>query len=338
MPVNKNALLRYKTIDSCLRNRAHKWTLEDLIKACSDALYEFTGKDEYVSRRTIQLDLQKMRSDELGYNAPIIVKDKKYYTYEDPEYSITNIPLTESDISLMNDAVNVLKQLSGFSMFSGMEDVISRLEDRISSVRHESAPVVYYENNDRLIGLEHMAPLYDAIRNRRPIRITYHSFKADHPSGFVFSPYVLKEYWNRWFVFGRKEGFVSITNLALDRILEIADAPSGSEFTEAGGFDPEIYFGEMIGVTRNEKDKPCRIKFWSSAEQTPYILTKPMHRSQKLLKTNPDGSATFEIYAILNFELTRFMVSMSNGIRVLGPKKLVDDIRSWLAAAASMYQ
>lgn len=91
MPVNKNALLRYKTIDICLRNRARKWTLEDLIVACSDALYEYTGKDEYISRRTIQLDLQKMRSDELGYNAPIVVKDKRYYTYEDPDYSITNI-------------------------------------------------------------------------------------------------------------------------------------------------------------------------------------------------------------------------------------------------------
>lgn len=66
MPVNKNALLRYKTIDNCLRNRARKWTLEDLIVACSDALYEYTGKDEYISRRTIQLDLQKMRSDELA--------------------------------------------------------------------------------------------------------------------------------------------------------------------------------------------------------------------------------------------------------------------------------
>lgn len=91
MPVNKNALLRYKTIDICLRNRARKWTLEDLIVACSDALYEYTGKDAYISRRTIQLDLQKMRSDELGYNAPIVVKDKRYYTYEDPDYSITNI-------------------------------------------------------------------------------------------------------------------------------------------------------------------------------------------------------------------------------------------------------
>lgn len=92
MPANKNALLRYKTIDRCLRNRSREWTLEDLIEACSDALYEYSGKDDYVSRRTIQTDIQRMRSSELGYNAPIVVYDNKYYTYSDPDYSITDTP------------------------------------------------------------------------------------------------------------------------------------------------------------------------------------------------------------------------------------------------------
>lgn len=43
MPVNKNALLRYKTIDRCLRNKYRRWTLDDLVEACSDALYEMEG-------------------------------------------------------------------------------------------------------------------------------------------------------------------------------------------------------------------------------------------------------------------------------------------------------
>lgn len=338
MPVNKNALLRYKTIDNCLRNRARKWTLEDLIEACSDALYEFTGKDEYVSRRTIQLDLQKMRSDELGYNAPIIVKDKKFYTYEDPDYSITNIPVTERDLALMSDAVNVLKQLSGFSALSGMEDIVGRLEDHMSVARHDSDPVIFYENNERLVGLVHIGTLYKAIKERCPLQVTYHSFKADHPSHFIFSPYILKEYRNRWFVFGHREGFANITNLALDRIIEISEAPADAEYVETPDFEPHRYFGEMIGVTRNQKDKPCRIKLRVSADQAPYVLTKPMHPTQKLLKTNPDGSSVFEMSVILNWELVSLLVSMSNGVRVLSPKSLVDEIRSWLVAAVEIYQ
>src|SRR5271170_2302427 len=89
MPVNRNALIRYRTIDQCLQNRYKKWTLDDLIDACGEALYEYQGIDTGVSRRTIQADIEMMRSNKLGYEAPIEVVDKKYYTYSDKNYSIT---------------------------------------------------------------------------------------------------------------------------------------------------------------------------------------------------------------------------------------------------------
>ena len=117
MPANRNALIRYKTIDKCLQNKFRKWALEDLIEACSEALYEYEGIDKGVSRRTVQADIQLMRSDKLGYNAPIVVVDKKFYTYEDPEYSITNIPLSEHDLLKLNETVDFLKQFKGFSHF-----------------------------------------------------------------------------------------------------------------------------------------------------------------------------------------------------------------------------
>ena len=56
MPANKNALIRYKTIDNCLRNKYRRWTLDDFVDACSDALYDMEGIVKGVSRRTIQGD------------------------------------------------------------------------------------------------------------------------------------------------------------------------------------------------------------------------------------------------------------------------------------------
>ena len=105
MPANKNALIRYKTIDRCLRNRFRLWTIDDLTEACSDALQEMEGITKGVSVRTVQGDLQIMRSDKLGYNAPIEVFDKIYYRYADPNYSINGMPLTEEDCRLLKQAV-----------------------------------------------------------------------------------------------------------------------------------------------------------------------------------------------------------------------------------------
>src|SRR5690606_30710185 len=120
MAVNKLALIRYKTIDSCLQNRYRKWTLEDLIEKVADVLHEYEGITSGVSKRTIQADIQLMRSDKLGYNAPIIVTDKKYYSYEDADYSITKAPINNIDLEKMKEIVGVLKQFNGFNYFDEM--------------------------------------------------------------------------------------------------------------------------------------------------------------------------------------------------------------------------
>jgi hypothetical protein len=66
MAINKLALIRYKTIDDCLRNRFRKWTLDDIIEKVAKTLYELEGITTGVSKRTIQADIQLMRSDKLG--------------------------------------------------------------------------------------------------------------------------------------------------------------------------------------------------------------------------------------------------------------------------------
>ena len=108
MPANKNALIRYKTIDRCLRNRYRRWTLDDLVEACSDALYEMEGILRGVSVRTVQADIQMMRSDKLGYNAPIEVYDGKFYRYAEADYSISESPLSTDIRELISLAVERL--------------------------------------------------------------------------------------------------------------------------------------------------------------------------------------------------------------------------------------
>lgn len=339
MPANKNALLRYKTIDQCLRNTGRVWTLDDLINACSDALYEYTGKDDQVSRRTVQLDIQKMRSSELGYEAPIEVYDNKYYRYSDPDYSITNTPVSEADLRQMRDAVDVLKQLSGFTGFAGMEDIVGRLEDHISAVRHDRRPAIYFESNDRLKGLNFITPLYEAIVAKSPVRMTYQSFKALQPHTYVFSPYILKEYRNRWFVFGRGERDRYVINLALDRIVAVEPA-AGETFVEDSKFDPEVYFRDMVGVTKipGKMDRETLVRFWADANQVPYIETKPLHRSQMVVERREDGSAIFQVNVCLNYELEKAIIEFGEGIKVLSPKSLVSRIHARLKQAAALYE
>jgi hypothetical protein len=150
--VNRNALIRLRTIDKCLQNRGRRWTLEDLIEACSEALYEYEGIDKGVSRRTVQMDIQLMRSDKLGYNAPIIIKEKKYYIYDDPEYTIEKNPLSKADLEKLSEAIDILKHFKGFNHFQHMSGIIQGLEDRVNSAGLDGRSIVHLETNENLRG------------------------------------------------------------------------------------------------------------------------------------------------------------------------------------------
>ena len=72
-----------------------------------------------------------MRSDKLGYNAPIQVYEKKYYCYSDSDFSITDIPLTKVDMDVLTESVEMLKQFKKFSLFNELNGVIQKLEDKV---------------------------------------------------------------------------------------------------------------------------------------------------------------------------------------------------------------
>ncbi len=337
MPLTRNTLIRLKTIDHCLQNRYRKWTLQNLIDACSEALYEYEGRKDGVSRRTVQADIQLMRSEKLGYNAPIIVVDKKYYTYADPDYSITNIPLNDSDLHAISQAMDILKHFQTFSQFTAVNDVISKLEEHISVHISHHAPVIHMEKMPLLKGIEFIAPLYQYITQKQAVEIEYQTFKDEAILHFTMSPYLLKEYRNRWFVIGSCTLFPGeASTFALDRIQHLRPAPE-SCFVENRLFDPEHYFDHVIGVTRTLQSPSCHVELRFNADQAPYVLTKPMHTSQKLLRRYPDGSIDISLQVVHNYELEREIISYAEGVQVLQPASLRNNIQKRLQTAVSLY-
>lgn len=335
MPVNRNALVRFRTIDNCLRNRQRRWTLEDLIEACSEALYEYEGIDKGVSKRSIQMDIQMMRSDKLGYNAPIIVLEKKYYTYDDPDYSITNIPLTEQDLSKLTEVVEILRQFKGFSHFRELSGMVQRLENKIHSAKTNQEPIIDFEKNENLKGLEHIETLYQSIIKKCTVKLCYQSFKAREANAFHFHPYYLKEYRNRWFVIGIKKKNTPIMTLALDRILSIEECDV--KYVPRQDFNLLAHLNDVVGVTVNQNGQAEKVLLLADNETAPYILTKPIHHSQQVIETSATG-VTISLNVQLNFELEREILGFGDRLKVIAPERLKRRIKDTLEHALDLYQ
>lgn len=334
MSINKLALVRYKTIDHCLQNRFRKWTLDDLVEACSDAIYEYEGITSGVSKRTVQLDLQNMRSEKLGYNAPITVTDKKFYSYSENNFSITNSPLTQQDLGTLTEVLDVLKQFTGFGYFQELNGMVTRLEDKLYKQQHKGKSYIDFEKNELLKGLIHIDPLHKAIIHKKTIEITYQSFKAKLPQLIIFYPYMLKEYRNRWFLMGVNKKGKAVMILALDRIEQFKEL--SSEKYHKPEFDISTYFNDVIGVSKMPNQKAQTIVLKIIKAHAPYIITKPIHASQKILKEEEDGTI-FSIDVIWNFELERELLGFGEQIKVLAPKRLSAKIQSRFKASLKNY-
>ncbi len=336
MSTNKNALIRYRTIDTCLRNRSRRWTLDDLINACSDALYEYEGKDTLISKRTVQGDIQLMRGNKLGYEAPIIVYNKKYYTYADENYSITQLPIDKVDMDILQESMEMLRQFKDFSIFQEMQGVIQKLEDKIYRESVSESPIIHMDKNEKLKGLHYLDKLYQAILKKIVLVIGYQSFKARTKSDITVHPYLLKEYNNRWFLVGRPDGKKEVITLALDRMSSL-DINLSIDY-DNHDFNADSYYHNTIGVTVLQEKHILDIEFKVNRYNTPYVETKPFHHSQKTIQKNKDGSTIFSMRVHDNYELQRLLLGFGAGLEVLKPRRLRNTMKKILKEASMQYE
>ncbi len=338
MPLNRATLIRISTIDRCLQNRYRRWTINDLIDACTDALAEFEGRSNPISRRTFQNDLALMRSDRLGYNAPIVVRDNKYYEYEDPDFSITHLPLNDEGLYALNSALDILRQLQGFPQLASSIDTISKLNEQISRHTGTATPAMDMEHVADYRGAQFIGAIYDAVRKQQTIVIEYQSFKARQPEALVVYPYLLKEYRNRWFLIGEKatNKAPQVKIFALDRIHSV-EIDNVHTFKKCVDFDPEHFFDDTIGVTKEIKDKARRVVVRIDRQQAPYVESKPFHKSQKVEQRFRDGSIQLSLKVVLNNELERLILGYGGHIEVIAPPEFRAKVAESVAKAAARY-
>lgn len=277
-----------------------------------------------------------MRSDRLGYEAPIEVYDKKYYRYADPEYSISSRQLSQHDIDVLNRTIDLLRQFDEFDRFHDMANVVSRLQDKVATASNRR-PIVDFERNPNLKGLEHLNALYDIIASRQTVYINYRSFNSRKPVPYILFPYLLKEYRNRWFVFGSRVGDMKLFNLALDRIVDFHPCPD-IPYKDNPDFGVD-FFDDVVGVIKHGRLKKEKIVLKADNSQASYILTKPIHSSQCLIeKDKTDGSMTFELEVVVNYELITQLIGFGAGIKILSPKSIVDRVAEVFRKGLELYK
>jgi predicted DNA-binding transcriptional regulator YafY len=333
MSINKNALLRYKVLDKCFRNNGRRYYIEDLLNEVNDALLDENPNSSGIQLRQLREDFRVMKS-EAGFNAPIeAIRDgkKAYYIYSDKDFSINNSPLNETEIGQLKNAISLLRKFEGRQEFEFLNELGPILNDRIGNFE-KSQPIIGFDSNDDYAGKHHIPELFNAILNKRVLEIVYKPFKAD---SYIVTchPYFLKQYNNRWFLFGRNEqNNHNQWNFPLDRIQSIIelDLDYLKDTT-----DWEDFFTDMVGVTRTEQaHEEVVLEF--NTNLISYIQTKPIHPSQKN-KILESGKLLVTIKVIPNYELESLILSFGEHVKVVTPDYLSVKLSERMHLASKQY-
>lgn len=323
MPKNKDALIRYRVINKCFLEKKYV-TLKELVNACEDAL-----DIHPLSERTIEADISAMRNDRgLGYNAPIKMnRSKGVYFYEDPNFSIDNIPLNDEEIDSLLFAARLLDQFKDIELFRTFKGSIDKLVEAVN-VYHlpeykDIRNFIEFEQVEYTKGTDHLKELINTIKNKSVINIEYRSFTSPQSTFHVIHPYHLKEYRNRWFLIGYNEKYSDIRTYGLDRIIGI-QPENGIKFKDVG-FDAQKYYENVIGISVLNQ-KPVEIQIAFSELQTQYIESQPLHKSQEFVR-ELGGRYVYRYFLVPNYEFYNVILGWGSEIEVLTPKSIRRNVR-----------
>jgi predicted DNA-binding transcriptional regulator YafY len=333
MPQIKNALIRYRIIDRMLRNKYKPYpSKQQLREACEEELFGSQGSN--ICDSTIEKDMFAMKME---HDAPIkFSKRHGGYYYEDADFSINDIPLSEDELSSIRFAVNTLQQFREVPFFRQFGNAIDKIVDRVAIGDNEDSEIsqfIEFESAISVGGNEYLPLFLEAIRTQKKVFFTYASFIKGVEKPRKVSPLFLKEYRNRWYLISFDSAKNDIITYALDRIQD--PMITEDEAILPKDFSPSSYFQDTVGITAY-KGKTETIKIKANKIAAKYIASQPFHRSQKLISERTEESV-FELNVLVSEEFIRSILGYGGEIEIIEPQNLRETIAKRVKQMSLIY-
>jgi predicted DNA-binding transcriptional regulator YafY len=331
MPLTKNAQLRIEILDEILGG-IKKHTFQDLLKRINDKL--ILNGYSAVGEKTLYNDLKYLREEkEAPINKPNAFDPHYFYT---EKYSIKELLLGDEEVDYLKQASEILKRLSPYLIGPEIDEIIAKLENKVHTNVPSREQIIQFETHTQSAGGNWLQSLFTAIKEKLSLRITYKPFHKLNSREMVIHPYLLKQYRNRWFLFGREDNCNYVVNLALDRIITIKN--SSVKFFENDLFLPEDYFKHLVGVSMPRDSKLHDVVIKVKAISVPYLTSKPIHNLQEIIKTYKNGDVQIKIPVYINYELVSTVMSYGKALEVIKPKELRNNIKELMEELHSIYK
>lgn len=333
MSTNRHAQIRYSILDRCFSNFNRDYTYDDLLEEVNNKLYDLGT--EGIQLRQLQYDIAHMKSD-AGYNIELDedlkLFKKRIFRYKDRNFSLANHPLNQNDTEQLETTLAILSRYKYREEFNWLEELIPRMELAFNLVKSGDNGAISYQENQDLKGRELIGILFNQIIKKYVIEIEYQPYNKAAEVLYVH-PYHLKQHNNRWFLFCYNEKYKDLSNYPLDRINSLRETSNSFQESSINWID---YFDDIIGVTKPVGIDLAIVKLKFSEKRINYVLTKPLHGTQKLDKSDKSG-LTIQIEVIPNPELYQLILSFGEDVEVVSPAEVRSGLKEKISLMRDMY-
>jgi len=171
----------------------------------------------------------------------------------------------------------------------------------------------------------------NAIIQKQKLSFNYTNYATDESKNFIIQPVLLKEFQHRWYVCGNNEAG-EFRSFGLDRISNLIVL---QETFRSSIKNPKALFDKIIGLSV-ENDPSEKIVLSFHPLQGKYILSQPIHLSQKIVLQN-ENELRISINVIPNYELLEQILKHGDRVKVMEPAWLKSEIIGRLTSALNQY-
>ncbi len=329
--MDKNQYERYKHIDRILRSVPDGLPLNTLLERLNGSL----SYENQIKRRQLQYDLDALKD---LYSAPINNrKGARRIKYEDASYSIITHEMKESLRSMREQMENV--EMNPRLLW--LQNLILMLQDTYFSNAMAMEAIDFGDNLEYQNSIR-VHEFFTYIMNKEVLELSY-SAGFGRPKKMVIHPYFVRQYNNRWFLFGwsdkaanERKPASGILNLPLDRIedAKITHEAYREVTVEDVRSFKEDYFADIVGVTRMDNEPRIHLvlhfdfntgdknKDDAARRDYYYLKTKPFYpyiafSSEEFIKNNRFAEASMDI--IPNKELEGMLLRYADTAKLIAP-------------------
>ena len=265
--------------------------------------------------------------DEFPVFIPKLFEGKKtIFKYSNPDLALGNQLLSKTDQEQLGETLAILSRYSNRQDFFWLDELFPRIKSAFNLVHEDYNGLISYQSNRDYSGQSWVGKIYNQLIRKKIVIIEYKGFKDTEAYLRRIHPYHLKQYNNRWFLFGWEESknYSGITNLALDRIINISETIEDIIPNEVNWAD---YFDEMIGVSRPINKDTVEVKLRFSVKRLPYVITKPIHGASQRLDRNDPEERTVILNLLPNYEMYQAILSFGDDVEIISPVEVRDTMK-----------